>query len=185
MGNAWLILMGAAFLAYIAKMGLERQAAVTVSKEILPAAKQAFINSISKYTAEIEKIYGIKPIILLSQASLESGFGTSALARNGMNLFGIKVSKAWKAENKPVWTGVTHEFVNGKEITIKDDFKKYGSWKESIYDWAELISKVYKTAYGFSKTGDVPNYGQAIVNTGYSTHPQYASLLKDTASQIA
>ena len=158
---------------------------MTVSKVVLPAAKQAFINSIAKYAPEIESKYGIKPIILLSQASLESGWGTSGLARNGMNLFGVKESKAWKAANKPVWTGVTHEFVNGKEITITDRFKKFSSWKDSIYDWAELISSNYKTPLAYAKIGDVKSYGQAIYTTGYSTHPLYASLLADVSSQIA
>jgi flagellum-specific peptidoglycan hydrolase FlgJ len=180
MNKGWIYLAGAGILAFAAKNILQQ----ALFKKATPA-QQAFLNSVNKYSADIEKIYGIKPVILLSQASLESGFGTSGLARNGMNLFGIKVSKQWEKDGKPVWTGVTHEFVNGVEITITDKFKKYGSWKESIYDWAELISGIYKTAYGFAKTGNVASYGQAIVNTGYSTHPQYASLLTKVASQIA
>jgi flagellum-specific peptidoglycan hydrolase FlgJ len=181
--KGWIYLAGAAILSFIAKSVVVQQA--PAGKDKLTPAQRAFINAINKYSAEIFEKYQIQPAVLLSQAALESGYGTSGLAKNGKNLFGIKESKAWAKAAKPVWTGVTHEFVNGKEITITDRFKKYDSWKASIYDWAELISSVYKTAYGYAKAGYITNYGQAIVNTGYSTHPQYASLITGEFKKIA
>lgn len=154
-------------------------------KQVAGHIQKAFVAAMLRYAPEIERLYGIKPVVWISQAALESSFGTSGLALQGKNLFGIKVSRAWEAAGKPVWEGRTEEFVGGKYILIKDKFKKYSSWKESIYDYAELISKVYKTAYGYAVRGDVAGFGRAIVATGYSTHPQYAALLVDTSRFVA
>ena len=146
--------------------------------------KKSFLNSITIYAADVFKKYGISPIIFLSQASLESNWGASGLARQGKNLFGIKVSAAWEKAGKPVWVGETEELIDGKFVKIKDRFKQYASWDESIIDWAELISQKYKTAYSYAKGSDVAAYGQAIVQTGYSTHPRYASLLSGVAADV-
>jgi len=154
-------------------------------RQVADHIKKAFVAAMLRYAPEIERLYGIKPVVWISQAALESSFGTSGLAQQGKNLFGIKVSRAWEAAGKPIWTGQTEEFVGGRYILIKERFKKYSTWKESIYDYAELISKVYKTAYGYAVRGDVAGFGRAIVATGYSTHPQYASLLVDASRFVA
>lgn len=139
---------------------------------------------------EIERKYGIKQNITVDQAALESDLGQSGLAKGGLNLYGIKVSKAWAAANKPVWTGRTEEFLNNylgipTSTMITDGFKKYQSWRESVYDWADLISGIYKTAYTQAKSGDLTAYGNAIYKTGYSTHPRYAALLEDMNKRIS
>lgn len=185
MNRGWIYLAGAAILAYFAKNVYKQEQAAVASKDVLTPAQRAFVNSVLKYAPDIKAKYGIQPAILVSQAALESGYGTSGLTRQANNLFGMKPSKAWLADKKPLWTGMTTEFINGVQTPVKDSFKKYGSWKESIYDWAELISKTYKTAYGYAKAGDVTGYGQAIVDFGYSTHPQYASLITGEFRKIA
>lgn len=152
--------------------------------------KAAFLRFMKAIAPEIERKYGIRQNITIDQAALESDFGQSGLAKGGFNLYGIKVSKAWAAEGKPTWTGMTQEFVKNylgfeAPINIKDAFKKYKSWRESVYDWADLISGKYKTAYAQAKAGDLLGYGKAIYSTGYSTHPQYATLLAKTDNDIA
>ena len=153
------------------------------------ASKAEFLAFMEGIAPEIEERYGIKPVITITQASLESDFGQSGLATGGLNLYGIKVSSQWLADKKPVWTGVTSEFVKklgiDTEIKITDAFKKYPSWRASVFDWAELISGKYKTAYKHAQTGDLLAYGSAIYNTGYSTHPDYRGLLASTANDIA
>ena len=67
---------------------------------------------------------------------------------------------------------------------IRDTFKAYPSWRASVLDWAELISGPYKTAYRYAQAGDLIGYGNAIVNTGYSTDPYYPTLLAQTANDI-
>jgi flagellum-specific peptidoglycan hydrolase FlgJ len=147
--------------------------------------KADFLAFIRGIAPEIEARYGIKPEITIDQAALESGYGQSGLAQEGNNLYGIKASKDWLAAGKPLWTGRTQEFVGGKAIDITDAFKKYGSWRASVLDWAELISGKYKTAYAAAKRGDLLAYGTAIYQTGYSTHPDYRTLLAKTSNEIA
>lgn len=145
-------------------------------------SKADFMAQIRALAPGIEARYGIKQNITIAQASLESDFGQSKLASEGKNLFGIKVTDSWDGM---VWTGATQEFVNGSPITIQDTFKAYPSWRDSVEDWAKLISGPYKTAYKYAQVGDLAGYGQALYNTGYSTHPQYASLLQDAYAQGA
>ena len=153
------------------------------------ASKAEFLAFMEGIAPEIEERYGIMPIITVTQASLESDFGQSGLAVDGKNLYGLKVSSQWLADGKPTWSGVTSEFVKklgiDTEIKITDTFKKYGSWRASVLDWAELISGPYKTAYRYAQTGDLLGYGSAIYNTGYSTHPDYRGLLASTANDSA
>lgn len=180
-------------IAILAGFGL--LVALAIAYKARKRSQSEFVAFMKSIAPEIEDRYGIKPNITITQGSLESGFGQSGLASDGLNIYGIKVSKEWARDGLPVWTGLTQEFVNKvkgvalplatpQAVTIKDSFKKYGSWRQSVLDWAELISGKYKTAYGFAKAGDLVGYGNAIYNTGYSTHPGYASLLQKTEKEL-
>ena len=151
------------------------------------ASKAEFLAFMKAVAPDIEARYGIKPIITITQASLESDFGQSGLAVYGKNLYGLKVSSQWLADGKPTWSGMTQEFFGGSltPTNIKDTFKKYPSWRASVFDWAELISGPYKTAYKYARAGDLLSYGTAIYETGYSTHPAYRTLLAQTNNDIA
>ena len=71
--------------------------------------------------------------LTIAQAILESGWGTSALARKSNNLFGIKGNgKNYK----------TFEYINGKRIDIVDSFKVYPDWETSVTDHSGLFLRL-------------------------------------------
>ncbi|QGQ95908.1 hypothetical protein EHS13_13990 [Paenibacillus psychroresistens] len=107
--------------------------------------------------------------ITIAQSILESASGASA---PGNNLFGIK-GKGQELDTK--------EFINGEGVTIKDGFRVYNSWSESVSDHSRFL--VENTRYakaGFferCKALDYKGAAHALQNAGYATDPRYADKL--------
>lgn len=81
--------------------------------------KKNFIRKILPKAMEASKKYNINLSALLGQASIESGWGTSRLARQANALFGIKHTAGYKQSGA---------------------YRAYSSWDESIEDYAKMIS---------------------------------------------
>jgi len=133
-----------------------------------------FIKIINPIVLELSKEHKIIPSLVIAQGLLESEGGTSELAINACNLFGIKGSYNGNSYKKD-----TKEW-NGKEfITVKADFKKYPSWAECIKDAFERYTTMprYKNLIGDF------NYKSVCVKVhedGYATDPGYAEKLIST-----
>lgn len=117
---------------------------------------------------------GVPASVTLAQAILETGWGGSSIG-DAKNLFGIKGTG-------PAGTTVVHtqECYDGKTyVTIKDGFRKYHSWQESIDDHAKLVSNGrYKSAWdNYQKTKDADAFARGIHQAGYATSPTYAQNL--------
>ena len=54
-----------------------------------------FINRYAPHAMEQQIKYGIPASVILAQMAIESSWGTSALARNDNNFFGIKKGSSW------------------------------------------------------------------------------------------
>ncbi|MFL2109899.1 GW dipeptide domain-containing protein [Marinilactibacillus psychrotolerans] len=72
--------------------------------------------------------------VMIAQASLESNFGTSVLAINGNNLFGMKGSYNGNSIVKKTW-----EFINGVNTYVDADFKFYPNFSSSLNDNANRL----------------------------------------------
>lgn len=117
---------------------------------------------------------GVPASVTLAQAILETGWGGSTIG-DAKNLFGIKGTG-------PAGTTVvnTKECYDGKTyVTIKDGFRKYNTWQESIDDHAKLVSGGrYKSAWdNFQSTHNADEFARGIHKAGYATSPTYASNL--------
>ena len=73
------------------------------------AYRQKFIDQVKDGAIRGWEKYQILPSLTIAQACLESGFGTSELAKKGNNLFGIKGDY-----NGNSITIKTKEYINGK-----------------------------------------------------------------------
>lgn len=105
--------------------------------------------------------------LTIAQAILESGWGTSALARKSNNLFGIKGSgKNYK----------TFEYINGKRVDIVDSFKVYPDWETSVTDHSGLFLRLsrYQNLIG---ERDYKKACRKVYEDGYATAPDYADVL--------
>lgn len=101
------------------------------------------------------------PSTVLAMAALESGYNL-----NAPTLFGIKGD------------GVvldTTEYINGKNINIKDSFKIYGSLAEAIQGLYDLMQwSNYDRA---TSATDYEEECRMIQACGYATDPEYSSKL--------
>jgi len=106
----------------------EAQSAVTTTN--------SFINEIGPYASKVADEYNLYASVMISQAALESGYGSSQLSSPpNHNLFGIKGK--YNGESASFQT---KEYSNSTGwITITDHFKRYPSFEESFEDNAKLL----------------------------------------------
>ena len=121
---------------------------------------------------------GVLPSITAAQAILESGWGSSELAKvPNNNLFGIKDSEDWHGE---IVTVPTQEYLNGDYITVNAAFRKYASWNDSVVDHAKFFTSTEWRKDNYRKVVNETDYriaAQELKNAGYATDPNYPGKL--------
>lgn len=145
--------------------------------------EKQFIETIGKLASKDMKKSGILASVTTAQAILESGYGTSSLAMEAHNLFGMKATlsgNTWKSS----WDGKTFkkstkEYLNNKWYTITDTFRSYSSYAQSLADHSAYLSYA-KNGNKLRYQGVVGNKSyrktiKIIKNGGYATDPQYVS----------
>lgn len=107
--------------------------------------------------------YGIPASITLAQGLLESGAGSSTLATDGNNHFGIKCHG---------WQGRT---VYRDDDALNECFRAYDTAKESYEDHSKFLagSQRYRRLFQLSVT-DYKGWAHGLKACGYATNPQYA-----------
>lgn len=146
-----------------------------VKKVSTSQEQKEFHNKMYKTLLEEAKKAGVaNPEAIASvgaaQSALETGYGKSLAG--GKNYFGIKDFSKGGGNVQS-----TKEFINGKEVTIKDKFRSYGSMEESAADYIKFLQKNprYKEVLA-AKTAQEAIEAQG--RSGYATDPAYASKLK-------
>lgn len=116
----------------------------------------------------------ILPSVTIAQAILESNWGKSSLAKEACNLFGIKASKDWTG---PIYKKQTKEQKpTGEVYTITADFRKYGSYLESIKDHDKFFVSTPWRRGNYKKVLEAKNYktqALALRECGYATDLNY------------
>lgn len=82
----------------------------------MTTAQKQFFDKILPTVQQVSQKKGIVTSVMLAQSILESSWGTSELAKNAYNIFGIKANSSW---NENTYTVKTKEVENGKEITVE------------------------------------------------------------------
>jgi hypothetical protein len=115
--------------------------------------------------AEMNK-FGIPASITLAQGILESGSGSSELAKYANNHFGIKCTSDWRGKSYY------------KDDDRKDDcFRVYQDPNESYKDHSQFLKrKRYAALFELDKN-DYKNWAIGLKSAGYATNPKYAELL--------
>lgn len=120
----------------------------------------------------------ILPSVTIAQAILESNWGKSSLAREACNLFGIKASKDWTGQ---VYKKQTKEQKpTGEVYTITADFRKYGSYLDSIKDHDKFFVSAPWRVQNYKKVLEAKNYktqALALRECGYATDLNYGHKL--------
>ena len=136
------------------------------------ATPEAFVASIASTAKAVAEELGIDPRIVIAQAALETGWGTSV---KGNNLFGIK-----SHGKKDGLMMETHEVVDGKRIKVRDSFRQYDSYDESIADYGSFLqqNKRYKPLL---EAATLQEQVEALGKSGYATDPEYADKVMSIA----
>ena len=143
--------------------------ALAISSLTFAQRNTAYQQYVDKYKeAAIEQMhrYKIPASITLAQALLESGAGTSYLAKNANNHFGIKVGVGW----------------NGPYVVRDDDrqgehFRKYKNVEDSYEDHSQFLLKDrYKRLFDLNPL-DYKAWARGLKACGYATSPTYADRL--------
>ncbi|MEG0254417.1 glucosaminidase domain-containing protein, partial [Vagococcus sp.] len=96
-----------------------------------------FIEEVGESAREIGQKNDLYASVMIAQAILESGSGNSGLSRSpNYNLFGIKGS----FEGEYVQMPTLEDNGKGGMYTISAKFRKYPSYKESLQDYATLMT---------------------------------------------
>lgn len=129
-------------------------------------AEQCYINRYKAIALQQEREYGIPAPITLAQGIIESRSGTSGLARNGNNHFGIKVYPGWKGG----------EYLAQDDEPGKSHFCRYNSAEESYVDHSRFFHR-FKKRYGFLfayHRCDYVRWAIGLKKAGYASSPTYA-----------
>ncbi|WP_239494783.1 glycoside hydrolase family 73 protein [Latilactobacillus sakei] len=114
---------------------------------------------------------------LRTQAILESGWGGSRLSTLANNLFGIKGNYNGASISMP-----TQEYINGRWITINDNFRKYPSRNASVEDHGRFLNDNSRYHNLLWQT-DYRKVTRLLQNDGYATAPTYTASLNRIIEQ--
>ena len=149
----------------------------------MTTSQQSFFNKILPAIQQVSQKNSIVTSVMLAQSILESGWGTSQLATNAYNIFGIKADSSWKGNT---YTVQTKEVVNGKTITVEKQFRAYKSLLESISDYGSFFTSTAWRIKNYASFLQATNYETALTSllaSGYATDPAYAEKLKSLIQQ--
>lgn len=134
-------------------------------------AQTNFVNGIAADIVNVCNSNKLYASVAMAQAVLESGYGTSSLAQEAHNLFGIKADSTWKGAT---YTKSTKEVINGRTVTINASFRKYASIKDLIADYAKKLESRAQYANAFApKSANYVASIKAIKAGGYATSTTY------------
>ncbi|MFN7115823.1 MAG: glucosaminidase domain-containing protein [Saprospiraceae bacterium] len=143
------------------------------------ANNQLFLDYIAQYKdIAIQEMHrtGIPASIKLAQALQESGAGTSELAVNANNHFGIKCSSDWTGKTYSRIDDESDAFGNPKPSC----FRVYEDATESFVAHSEFLRqrRHYANLFQLDPT-DYRSWAQGLLDAGYATDRQYAKRLID------
>ena len=134
-----------------------------------PPDPREYISSVL-YIARVQSAkHGIPVAIILSQAIIESGSGSSRLARSANNHFGIKCGAGW-----------SRKFVRKDDDRPGECFRKYETVEESFEDHSLILTtrSRYSFLFGYG-IADYKSWAWGLQRAGYATNPRYAQTLID------
>ncbi|MES2590551.1 MAG: glucosaminidase domain-containing protein [Bacteroidota bacterium] len=139
-----------------------------LSENTVPvSAAQLYVQNFKDDAIKEMAMYNIPASITLAQGMLESGFGTSDLAVQANNHFGIKCHDEW---NGPTFIKTDDE---------KDEcFRKYSTVLDSYTDHSLFLKSRARYAQLFElNPTDYRGWAKGLKENGYATDPKYTDRL--------
>lgn len=131
--NAGLVLLTAG--ATLSQLAVDEP--VVVQAQSTRLSKSDFLGLITDYAKQIASENDLYASVMIAQAALESGWGNSTLSQApNYNLFGIK----GEYNGNTVVKDTLEDDGNGNYYGIKDGFRKYDNYGQSLTDYAALLT---------------------------------------------
>ena len=154
--------------------GTGSSASVAIPHYTESLGTERFIALIGEQARKVAADHDVYASVMIAQAILESGSGSSALSQAPYNnLFGIKGSY----QGRSVTMATSEDDGTGSLYGIDASFRAYGSPYESMVDYADLVGKspVYKAAR--RDTAATPEDAARALQGTYATDTSYAAKL--------
>lgn len=154
--------------------GTGSSASVAIPHYTESLGTERFIALIGEQARKVAADHDVYASVMIAQAILESGSGSSALSQAPYNnLFGIKGSYQGRSVTMPT----SEDDGTGSLYGIDASFRAYGSPYESMVDYADLVGKspVYKAAR--RDTAATPEDAARALQGTYATDTSYAAKL--------
>lgn len=136
-------------------------------------AQQYFIDIMVEKCRERCIAAGILPSLCIAQACVESAYGTSELAVNANNLFGIKAGSGWTGKT---YTKQTQEWDGTQYITVSASFRAYDTMVACVEDYLTKLTTMDRYANLVGCT-DIQEACRLIREDGWATSPTYTETL--------
>jgi flagellum-specific peptidoglycan hydrolase FlgJ len=137
--------------------------------------QEQFIASIAEAAVQSADETGVPASVTIAQAILESYWGSSRLAREGNNYFGIKAQTRTGSAGSirfDVW-----EVIGGRNVMQSQAFRAYKTIAESFVDHGLFLVENSRYAAAMAVKTDARQFAREINRAGYATDPAYASKL--------
>lgn len=146
--------------------------------------KEEFIKKYGSFAIQSAKGTGLSPLLILSQAFLESGGAKSKLASVYYNFFGIKAGKNWTG--KKVLMRTREQRPDGSEYFINAYFRRYDNPAQSFADHIAFLKRNprYTKAGLFSYPDNYQKQADTLQKAGYATDINYADKLTSIATSF-
>ncbi len=168
-----LALLSFLLLALVSSLGAERYPDFIEFNE----DQERYISKFKEVAMREMERSGIPASIKLAQGILESGSGTSYLARNAKNHFGIKCGTNWQGDK--VYR--EDDDYNDRGQLVKSCFREYRNAEASFVAHSEFLRDPKKSfRYGFLfrlNPTDYVGWANGLRQAGYATNPRYPELL--------
>lgn len=171
-----------------AQLGRNSNAYLSIYSNLSTEMKESFIDEISIPAIEANGKWGIPVSVIIGMAILESGYGTTRIAINANNFFGIKVwgynpVNAWQLKGQPDedYEPVPVLVDYGYDRKVFDESKRKDNWYRTFNSYKEAVdylagNLLLNQRYRFAKT----NYEERIKN-GWSLEKAAKDYLYDIA----
>lgn len=138
-----------------------------------------FIQALYPAAEKAAKELGLDPQVMLSQAALETGWGRymihDEMGKNSFNLFGIKADGRWSGRSAVV---STLEYRGGVAQREQAAFRAYGSYEESLKDYASFLQSNPRYTDALKNASDPVKFTKGLQDAGYATDPAYAKKIQ-------
>ncbi len=137
--------------------------------------QEQFIGSIAEAAVQSADQTGVPASVTIAQAILESYWGSSRLAREANNYFGIK-AQTRSGSAGSVWFDVW-EVIGGRNVMQSQAFRAYKTIAESFVDHGLFFVDNGRYTAALAARSDPRQFAREVNRAGYATDPSYASKL--------